>query len=325
VESISDARFLQSTAKKGIGANMTFDELVKAVRGTRNGRWIRIAGPGHRKRDDSLGFMLDPAARDGFRVHSFAEDDPAECRAYVKQLLATVSKGGLLTLEGGQEPGSDSDQAARLARALALWNEALPPEETPVETYLSARRCELPPSAGWVLRFHPQCPFGSHRFPAMIALVRDVVTNAPRGIQRTAVKDDGSGKRQMPAGMKPRMLMGSAKGAAVMLLPAAGRMGIGEGIETSLSAKQIFDIPAWAALSAGGIAAFPVIPCINRLTIFADYDVAGVQAAGKCKWRHKTAGIEVEVRCPPNFDTDWNNYLLEESNNAYHIKKNQAV
>jgi phage/plasmid primase-like uncharacterized protein len=304
---------------------MTVDELVKAVKGTRNGRWIRIAGPGHRKRDDSLGFMLDPAAPDGFRVNSFAGDDHAECHAHVKQLLATVSKGGLLALEDAQESGSETERAARLASALALWNEAQAPQGTLVETYLKARRCELPTNTASALRFHPKCPFGSDRFPAMIALMRDVATNAPCGIQRTALKDDGTGKRQIPEAKDSRMMMGSPKGAAVMLHPAAERMGVGEGIETSLSAEQIFNVPVWAALSAGGVAAFPVIPSIKHLTIFTDYDEGGLQAARKCNSRYKKAGIEVEVRCPPNVGADWNDYVNAEYHHAYHIQKqNQA-
>jgi putative DNA primase/helicase len=299
---------------------MTLDEFVKAIRGTRNGPWIRLAGPGHRKHDDSLGFMPDPAAPDGFRVHSFAGDETAECRAHINQLLATVGKGGLLPLDGVEQTEGKSDQAASTARALALWNEAVAPAGTLAERYLRARRCELPTSAASVFRFHHYCPFGSHQFPAMIALMCDVITNAPRGIQRTALNDDGSGKRQMPEGMEPRMLWGSPKGAAVMLHPAAKRMGIGEGIETSLSAEQIFNLPVWAALSAGGIAAFPVLPSIKHLTIFADYDMAGLQAASKCYWRYKKAGIEVEVRCPPNVGADWNDHLNTENNYAYHTK-----
>jgi putative DNA primase/helicase len=300
---------------------MTLDELAKAIGGTRNGLWIRIPGPGHRKRDDSLGFRLDPAATDGFRINSFAEDDRAECRAYVKQLLATVNQDGLLAPQVDQKSDIESNQTARIAMAMTLWDQAQAPEGTLVERYLRARRCELPLNAGSVLRFHAGCPFGSQRFPAMIALMREVVTNAPRGILRTALGDDGSAKRQMPEGMDPRMMMGCPKGAAAILHPGAGRMGIGEGIETSLSARQIFGIPVWAALSAGGVAACPIIPGIKQLTIFADYDLAGIQAARKCNWRFKKAGIEVEVRCPPDFDTDWNDYLNAECHYAYHIEK----
>jgi putative DNA primase/helicase len=155
----------------------------------------------------------------------------------------------------------------------------------------------------------------------MIALCRDLLTNMPRGILRTALSDDGSGKRQMPDGIKQKLALGSSKRVAVMLDPAAKYIGIGEGIETSLSANKIFNVPVWSALSAGGIAAFPIIPSIKHLTIFADYDVVGVQAARKCYYRFKKAGIEVEVRCPPNFDTDWNDYLNKECHYAYHIKK----
>jgi putative DNA primase/helicase len=291
---------------------MTLDDVAKAVGGTRNGRWIRIAGPGHRKRDDSLGFRLDPAAPDGFRINSFAEDDRAECRAHVKQLLATVSEGGLSPPGVDQKSDSESSQTARIAMAMTLWDQARASEGTLVETYLRARRCELPPNAGSALRFHPECPFGpGRRVPAMIALMRDVVTNVPRGILRTALSNDGSGKREMPDGMKTKMMLGSSKRVAVVLDPAAKCMGIGEGIETSLSANKIFNVPVWSALSAGGIAAFPVIASVKHLTVFADHDEAGIQAARKCYCRYKKAGIEVEVRCPPNVGTDWNDYLTE--------------
>jgi hypothetical protein len=268
--------------------------------------------------DFCISFCISRIAADCAK--SFAGDDPAECRAYVKQLLATVSKGGLFALQDVEQSGGDSNHAARIALALALWNEALPPEGTPVETYLKARRCELPPSAASVLRFQSECFFAEHCFPAMIALMCDVRTNVPHAIQRTALNDDGSGKREMPDGMNPRMMLGIAKGAAVMLHPAAERIGIAEGIETALSANQIFNIPVWAALSAGGIAAFPVIPSIKHLTIFADYDKAGLQAARTCCWKYKKTGTEVQVRCPPNVDEDWNDHLTKGYDHAYHFK-----
>jgi Toprim domain-containing protein len=305
---------------------MTLGEIAKAVGGTLNGRWIRIAGPGHRKRDDSLGFKLDSGAPDGFWVNSFAGDSKGECRAHVKQILTVVFKGDSLVIQGDARRDDEAAEAARLARALALWDQAQSPGGTQVEAYLRARGCEFPPSAAAVLRFHPACPFGPRqRYPAMIALMRDVNTGVPRGIQRTALKDDGTNKREMPDGMKPRMMLGRPKEAAILLGPAAEHMGIGEGTETSLSARQIFGIPVWAALSAEGIAAFPILPNIKFLTIFADYDKTGLRAARECCSRYEKASIEAEIRCPPNVGSDWNDFHIKVNHHGTHQQKDQGV
>jgi putative DNA primase/helicase len=103
-------------------------------------------------------------------------------------------------------------------------------------------------------------------FPAMVALMRDVITGEPTGVHRTALMDDGSSKRIMPDDMPAKRMLGRAKGAVVMLHHAAPRMGIAEGIETALSAQKLFDMPVWACLSDGGIAGFPIINCLEHLT-----------------------------------------------------------
>jgi hypothetical protein len=298
--------------------------IAKAVRGTLNGHWIRIPGPGHRESDDSLGFRLDPAAPGGFWVHTFAEDDPAECRAYVKQLLAAVNKGGLIAPEGLEQSRGKSDQAASTARALALWEQAQAPEGSLVETYLRTRGCELPPFAASVLRFHLACPFsGGFRFPAMIALMRDVSTGEPRGVHRTALSDDGKSKRSMPDGISPKRMLGPAKNAAAMLMPLAAKMGIAEGIETALSASKLFGLPVWALLSAGGIGTFPVLTGISDLTIFADNDKAGWSAAEKCGVRYQRSGIGGRLQYPPEFGDDWND-VVKEHKYGLSTEKDQA-
>jgi hypothetical protein len=61
-----------------------------------------------------------------------------------------------------------------------------------VEAYLQGRGLSLPDgAAGEAVRFHPCCPFAGERVPAMVCLVRDVVTNQPKAIHRTAMTRDG--------------------------------------------------------------------------------------------------------------------------------------
>ena len=48
---------------------------------------IVCPGPGHSARDRSLSVHLDPDAPEGFIVHSFADDDPIQCREHVRAKL----------------------------------------------------------------------------------------------------------------------------------------------------------------------------------------------------------------------------------------------
>ena len=62
-----------------------------------------------------------------------------------------------------------------------------------MERYLRNRGPTLPPeAAGEAIRYHSACPFGHGvTVPCMVALVRDVRTDAPVAIHRTALTLDG--------------------------------------------------------------------------------------------------------------------------------------
>jgi putative DNA primase/helicase len=182
-------------------------------------------------------------------------------------------------------------------------------------TYLAARGIliSFETLAPGVLRFHPTCPMGGgSSVPAMLARMNNIITGEFSGIHRTALSDDFSAKRVMPDNRPSRMVMGVAKGSAVQLFACSKRLGIAEGVETALSAHQIFKMPVWAATSAGGIRDFPVILGLEFLRIFADYDEVGLSAARMCKRRYKAAGIEVEIRYPPEPQSDWNDFYSKE-------------
>jgi putative DNA primase/helicase len=170
------------------------------------------------------------------------------------------------------------------------------------------------------IRFHPQCPFKlvdrrTVRFPAMVALMRDVRTDEPRAIHRTALLPDGSGKAQMPDGSSPKKMLGSAKGAAVKLIAAADvtlGLGLAEGIETALTPISAGWLPVWACGSSGAIRAFPALPGIEHLTIFADADHSGrgLEDARACARRWQDAGVWCDVLLPPHDGMDWNDVEL---------------
>ncbi len=307
---------------------LTRSQWAFALHGDQNGECVNIAGPGHSKDDRSLGIWFDPKAPSGFRLHSLAHDDPALCRNHVKSLLkATLAKRACKSqfalsvypnTDASVSPAKDAsaEQFSKVALALKVWSQRVPIGGTVAANYLKARQC--PASAEVIatgaIGFHAGCPFGQNRFPAMLALVTNAVTGEPIGIHRTALRNDGLGKRKMPGGGAPKRMLGSSKGGVVRLQPSAPSLGIAEGIETALSASKIFKMPVWAALAANGLANFPILPGMKFLRIFADHDVAGLSAARECKRRYKKAGIEVEVRYPPQSGDDWNDALQQETN-----------
>jgi hypothetical protein len=183
-------------------------------------------------------------------------------------------------------------------RALALWQEAVPIAETIVIRYFAKRRILDQALAidTTVLRFHPLCPFGAVRYPCLLALMRDVRTNEPCAIQRTALTTAGEKIDRRTLGPKSR--------AAIKLSADEGvTMGltVGEGLETVLSAMQLGFGPAWALGDSGNVRTFPLLSGIECLTIIVDNDESGTgqQAALECSSRWTSAGREV-FRIIPN-------------------------
>jgi hypothetical protein len=192
-----------------------------------------------------------------------------------------------------------NDNLRNMAEAMLFWNEAVHPEGTPVIPYLDGRKAPLPQeAAGEAIRFHPNCKFGLRRIPCMLALVRNILTNEPQAIHRTAIDLKGN---KMEVDGRDRMALGPVAGGAIKLVPddmVTNRLGIGEGIESTLSMRLAPEFGAslvWSVLSDGGVKYFPVLPGIEFLWIGVDNDSNGVGqgAAAKCSQRWTAAGCEV--------------------------------
>jgi hypothetical protein len=203
-----------------------------------------------------------------------------------------------------EEPRSTKRDHLELARV--IWCEAVDARGTPAEAYLRSRGLELPGEP--VLRFHPRCPHGKHVLPAMIAQMSCPLTGEARGIHRTFIKPDGSGKADVAS---PKMMLGPA-GVIRLYEPEGCGLGITEGIEDALAiAQRIGWGPVWAAGSAGAIARFPVL-AHRTLNVFCDANDGGVSIlrAKECRERWKRAGFEVWVHTPPE-GTDWDSATRE--------------
>jgi putative DNA primase/helicase len=180
--------------------------------------------------------------------------------------------------------------------ALEIWNEAIDPRHTRVDTYMSSRAIKLTDAlADRVIRFHQKCPWrdadtGQIIFvPAMIAAMRSIATDEITAIHRTRLSRDGEKVDQRIFG---------AGGAAVKLDPdesVTNRLVICEGVEPAMTARQLGFSPTWALGNAGAIAAFPVLDDIERLAILAEHDEGATEA---CAGRWHYAGRKVFIIRP---------------------------
>ena len=160
------------------------------------------------------------------------------------------------------------------------------------------------------LRFHPALKYyreSESQVEGVFEAVLAIVT-APDGsgatIHRTYIKD---GQKAPVANPKKLMQGMPIKGAAIRLFPVAEVLGVAEGIETALAAAQLFNVPTWACVSAGGMESFAPPAEVKKLVIFADNDASftGQAAAYKLANRLTIAGLVVEVRIPGEVGKDW--------------------
>src|SRR5262249_3359167 len=189
----------------------------------------------------------------------------------------------------GASAGADTET---LKRGLELWDESVPIPGTLAERYFVDPRgldlALLPASIDQVLRFHPRCPFGANggRHPCVIALFRDVESDAPAGIHRIGLTVDAKKIKRLTMGRWPGV-------RAIKLWPATHKLTSGEGIETVLGAlcRGAVTPPAWAMGPKADIASFPVLPGVKAITVLVDRgDPAALDGAEACALRYVAAG-----------------------------------
>lgn len=214
--------------------------------------------------------------------------------------VAYCHRCGYVETEHVSRPGRELPRAetrpADPERRRAIWRRTVPLRGSLGEVYLRHRRCALPP-ADSDLRFLP----GNDRFPpSMCALVTHVVTAEPMTLHFTRLRSDGLGKAGTDR--DKLLLSGYPKaGGVIRLWPdeaVTHGLGIAEGIETALAAAHAYT-PVWATVDAGNLAKFPVLPGVEALTVFADHDAAGIDAARQVARRWRDAGREVRVLRSP--------------------------
>lgn len=215
----------------------------------------------------------------------------------------------------GRRWENSDEERTNMAKASKLWSQAKAVHGTVAETYLRQARAisrPLPPS----LRFIPWLPYWvqdandkpmvAGRHPALLAAIQ-APNNDIIAVQRIYLKDDGMGKADHP---KPKKVVGPMQNGAVRLGARGPVMGIAEGVETALSASQIYSLPVWAACGAKRMRDMWIPPNCRELVIFRDNGKTGLEEAGKAAEVFEDQGRRVYIEPPAEPHGDWNDVLV---------------
>ena len=105
---------------------ISLQQIARALNGEIRGNQVAAPGPGHSAADRSLSVTIG-ASGDDIVVHSFAGDDPLECKKYVR------ARCGLPSFKPNGNRHSDQDMTRLIQEAIA--NQHKEPRSKPVATY----------------------------------------------------------------------------------------------------------------------------------------------------------------------------------------------
>lgn len=284
----------------------SLEDRARKIVETLGGNWGRARGmcccPAHVDRTPSLSVTLGKRA---VLFHCFAG---CSNKAVIDALASNgIAASYLFHGQGAIEPRQPREDGPD-RNALRLWREAQVIAGSPAALYLASRgvvaRCSD-------LRFHPQMPLGPKNcvqfLPAMIAAVRNDV--GILALHRTFLAAD---EPRLASFERPRRALGTLGNGSVRLAwPRGGRLGLAEGIETALSATQLFGVPCWATLGNERFGLVTVPDSVRELHLFVDHDAGGELAEYRARETYEREGRRIVIRRPGRFGQDWNDVLQE--------------
>jgi hypothetical protein len=269
-----------------------------------NGTWRQNKGmcccPAHDDRTPSLSVTL---GRKAILFHCFAGCSNDE-------VIAALDRQGVRSrdlFDGSGAVAADRlEKRAFNSNARRLWHSATAISDSPAEVYLAQRGILRASDQLRYLQRTPLGPRGAVQFlPAMLAAVTtDVGVIA---VHRTFL-DSGSGR--LAGFERPKRALGSLGCGAVRLAPpAAGRLGLAEGIESALSAMQLFGVPCWATLGNERFGLVAIPESVRELYLFIDNDAGGELAERRALKAYSAPGRVIQPRASASAGFDWNDEL----------------
>jgi hypothetical protein len=277
--------------------------IVESLAGT----WRRDKGmcccPAHDDRTPSLSVTL---GRKAILFHCFAG-----CSNEV--VMAALERCGVRSQNLFDGSGSvDSQPKKNLPfnpNARRLWQSATAITDSPAVRYLAQRGLL---SASDQLRYLGRTPLGPRGavqfLPAMLAAVTTDIGIV--AVHRTFLDCDSA---RLAGFERPKRALGSLGYGAVRLSPPVqGRLGLAEGIESALSAMQLFGIPCWATLGNERFGLVAIPESVRELFLFIDNDVGGALAEERALGAYAAPHRVIHSRAPTSPGFDWNDELTSQ-------------
>lgn len=194
----------------------------------------------------------------------------------------------------------------------SLWHGAKPIEGTFADDYLYNRGIDLykrytfhPPLRCIDYLKHPT----SVRYPAMIALIVDPITDKPKAIHRTYLNHMGTGK----APVEPnKMSLGPARGGVVKFggVEEDKYIVVGGGLETAMSWSIMHGHSVWSTIGEGNMSFIEFPPGVTFVGLIRDQDKAGREAVAAAEAVYRSRGLGAIIFDPEPGYKDFNDQLM---------------
>lgn len=263
----------------------------------------------HNKRGRGDYYCNQCGPNDGFRLLMGAKGvDFVEARKLVMH-LAGMREHAYVPVPRPAVAPEPQQVAQPTQRVRALLRESCAVEDCEAARAYLASRALWPLPQGHCLRAHPSVAYWHERqrigrYPALIAAVHDMCGDLVT-VHVTYLEQAGEKLRAF----EPRKLLSAMtgrEGCAVPLMPHGDTLGIAEGIETALSAARLHELPVWAALNTSLLTKWEPPHTVSKVVVFADRDIAGLDAATKLMERLQER-VRLVVKTPQS--KDWNDSL----------------
>ncbi len=244
----------------------------------------------------------------GERFYCFGCGAGGDVLDYIQRVHGITLREAAAMLDGGNLPMvvqpalPPEPERDTTAEAIAIWRAAGPIAGTPAEAYLRGRGLDLrlPES----LRF-ARLRYGSKSLPCLVALIANGQDKIG-GIQRTFVREDGTGKADVPAA---KLSLGRVRGGAIRLAPAAGELIVTGGVEDGLTLQQELGRAVWAATGEGNMANLVLPAGVKSVIIGADRDDSGDAHASRAAQTYAEQDRAVRIIRPYAPHKDFNSEL----------------
>lgn len=232
------------------------------------------------------------------------------------------------------------EQSSRQEIIKRYYTESQPIQGTKAETYLRSRGINgfshgFLTELGNNLRFHPSLPYREdddspwQHFPCLLAVVRDK-NGTPLTLHRTFLSPDGQSKAPVSRAKMVLAPPRDMRGGYIMLDKPTNIsttqtfIGISEGIENGLSAREGAGCPMFVGLSDKLMAMINLLPSTSAVAFYSDIEVSGAGQTAVEDFKLKNPSVRVHNEKPflphGRDKVDWNDLYQLHGQKAFRTK-----